>query len=264
MQNAGGHFLILAGAAVAAGALSLFVGMPGQVASTDESAAVVVTVPSRPREPAARVPAGEPPRPVAPPADRVSLARELQRELTRVGCYDGEISGVWSPSSRAAMKRFIDQVNAKLPISQPDDILLRLVQGHRQKACDAPCPADQPRAGDGRCVPGAIAADAGAARKPQPHDPRPSRPDPGETKPEQGPALASEQPRVAALAPKPDRADEPPPSGEPPPGPARLDAPVPPVGVYEKRSRSRTQSQPPKFVRSLVRTVQRTLAPWLP
>src|SRR5262249_4147212 len=39
---------------------------------------------------------------VAPPSapsqawDRVSLTRELQRELKRVGCYDGEVSGVWS------------------------------------------------------------------------------------------------------------------------------------------------------------------------
>ena len=264
MQNAGGHFLILAGAAVGAGALSLFVGTPGQVAAPDVSATVVVTVPTRAKEPAARAPAAEPPRPAPPPTDRVSLARELQRELTRVGCYGGEISGVWSASSRVAMKRFIDQVNAKLPISQPDDILLRLVQGHRQKACDGPCPADQALAGDGRCVPGAVAAEAGAARKPQAHDPKPSRPAPGETKPEQGPAPPSEQPRVAAVVAKPDRPDEPPPSGEPPRSPARLDAPVPPIGVYEKRSRPRTQSQPPKFVRSLVKTVQRTLAPWLP
>jgi len=87
------------------------------------------------------------------PGDRASLARELQRELARVGCYDGEINGAWTTSTRQAMKAFIERVNAALPTNHPDAILLTLVRGHSGKACGTSCPAGQGRADTGRCVP---------------------------------------------------------------------------------------------------------------
>ena len=87
------------------------------------------------------------------PGDRASLARELQRELARVGCYYGEINGAWTTSTRQAMKAFIERVNAALPTNHPDAILLTLVRGHSGKACGTSCPAGQGRADTGRCVP---------------------------------------------------------------------------------------------------------------
>jgi hypothetical protein len=90
------------------------------------------------------------------PGDREALARELQRELARVGCYGGEINGAWTTSTRQAMKAFIERVNAALPTNQPDAVLLTLVKGHVGKACGAPCPAGQGRADTGRCIPTAI------------------------------------------------------------------------------------------------------------
>ena len=92
------------------------------------------------------------------PSDRGSVARDLQRELTRVGCYDGEIHGVWTPAARRAMKAFTDRVNATLPTDEPDYILLSLVQAARDKVCGAGCPAGQGFAEGGRCVPNAILA----------------------------------------------------------------------------------------------------------
>src|SRR5438552_8762577 len=157
MNNVVGHLIILAGAGVAACALTFALGRPDRAASSDE-AAVVVTLPQRAGEPAIRAPVGQSPKPAWPPGDRVSLVRELQRELKRVGCYEGEISGVWTPSSRMAMKGFTDQVNAKLPIDQPDHILLKLVQNHKEKACLKPCSTGQAAAHDGRCTPGTILA----------------------------------------------------------------------------------------------------------
>ena len=59
------------------------------------------------------------------PADedaRRELVRDLQRELKRVGCYDGEISGTWSPGSKKAMGAFTERVNATLPLEEPDYI----------------------------------------------------------------------------------------------------------------------------------------------
>jgi hypothetical protein len=76
--------------------------------------------------------------PAPAPRDMESLVREIQRQLIRVGCYHGEISGKWSSPSRLAMQAFTEQVNAKLPVDRPDQILLRLVEGHQGRACGAP------------------------------------------------------------------------------------------------------------------------------
>lgn len=84
---------------------------------------------------AVRTPVGQPMAGNGPPLDRASLTRDLQRQLQRVGCYRGSISGVWSPSTRQAMKEFIDHVNATLPVSEPDHILLAMLQSHDDKAC---------------------------------------------------------------------------------------------------------------------------------
>jgi hypothetical protein len=92
------------------------------------------------------------------PVDRNSVGRELQRELARVGCYDGELHGIWTPAARRAMKAFMDRVNATLPTEEPDYILLSLVQAARDKVCGAACPAGQGLADGGRCVPNAILA----------------------------------------------------------------------------------------------------------
>ena len=88
--------------------------------------------------------------------DRGSLAQELQRELARVGCYDGQINGVWTTSTRQAMKVFLERVNAILPTTQPDGILLALIQGQRAKTCGTSCPSGQAPTDDGRCTPTAI------------------------------------------------------------------------------------------------------------
>lgn len=95
---------------------------------------------------------------------RIQLTRDLQTELKRVGCYSGEVTGTWTPSSKRAMSTFMERVNASLPIDEPDYILLTLVQGHAAQACGAACPSGQSAAEDGRCMPQAVLA-ARAAKK---------------------------------------------------------------------------------------------------
>jgi hypothetical protein len=90
--------------------------------------------------------------------DRVSLARDLQRELRRVGCYEGEVNGVWTTSTRRAMKSFTDRVNATLPLEEPDHVLLALVRNYPDNTCGKPCPAGQGLSDAGRCVPIAMLA----------------------------------------------------------------------------------------------------------
>jgi hypothetical protein len=103
--------------------------------SRGETGEPVYTVPSPAPVPPAPKPAA--PRQIAPD-DQVALARELQRELKRVGCYLGEVNGVWTPGSRLAMKTFVEHVNAALPVDRPDPVLLSLVQGYRERACAVP------------------------------------------------------------------------------------------------------------------------------
>src|SRR5262245_51117570 len=91
------------------------------------------------------------------PFDRSYLARELQKELRRVGCYDGEINGGWTTSTKRAMKTFTERVNASLPVEEPDLVLLSLVQGQTDKTCGRPCPAGEAASEGGRCVPAAVA-----------------------------------------------------------------------------------------------------------
>lgn len=86
------------------------------------------------------------------PDNRGSTTFALQRELARVGCYDGEINGAWTTATRQAMKAFMDRVNATLPINQPDPVLLALVRNHDGRVCGAPCPLGQEMASDGRCM----------------------------------------------------------------------------------------------------------------
>jgi hypothetical protein len=100
------------------------------------------------------------PKSVRAPADRDTLARELQKELKRAGCYDGELNGIWTPTTRAAMKSFTGRVNASLPVDIPDPILLTLVKAYPDKACGMTCPAGQGLGQDGRCLPNAILSQA--------------------------------------------------------------------------------------------------------
>jgi hypothetical protein len=90
-------------------------------------------------------------------AGRRQLARTIQSELKRVGCYQGEVDGAWTGAVQRAMRAFIDRVNASLPVDEPDYILLTLLQGHQARACGEGCPSGQVAVGDGRCQPRQLA-----------------------------------------------------------------------------------------------------------
>jgi len=239
--------------------------------------AIVVTVTQRAPEAVVRAPVAPPPRAIETPADRASLARELQRELKRVGCYGGEVNGVWTTSSRMAMKAFTDRANATLPIDQPDYILLSLVKGHKGQACGTECPTGQTAAEAGACTPNAVNANAGKspAAKETKLDASPEK---------SSPTLASSAPTAAAAAiaaaaavstaePRPKAPDEraraaamtppaqetaPPSKTASPERSAGHGGPVPPDSIRERgprRSADRAKPQPPKFVRNFLRSL---------
>jgi hypothetical protein len=114
---------------------------------------VVVRLPARTALP-------PPSKVAAMPSDRVSLARALQQELKRVGCYEGQLDASWTPLTRKAMQAFNERVNALLPIGEPNEILLALVQSQQDRICGVPCPPEQGLTDEGRCLPNAILAQA--------------------------------------------------------------------------------------------------------
>ena len=213
-----------------------------------------VTPVASPKPPA---PAVAPQRATATPGDRASLARELQRELKRVGCYSGDINGVWTTSSRMAMKSFTDQVNASLPIDNPDYVLLSLVQGHQDKACTtqavaktpaeaAPEPKADTRAEKSSITTGSVVPAAAVAA----------------TALTAAAAIPKSDAKVAAPEDRPRTAATPPPSSDEqsrsgrPERAARQGGPVPSERIYERRARrTSNSSQPPKFVRNLFRAL---------
>jgi hypothetical protein len=151
-------------------------------------------------------------------AARRDLVRSLQTEMRRVGCYEGELSGQWTPGTKRAMGAFVARLNASLPVEEPDYILLALARSQPASVCGKGCPADQGLADDGRCVPKAILAQQ-AARKGRP----PAIVAVPRTSPAPVSASVAEAPSVvvqpAAVQPLPGRmaigapADTPPPSG---------------------------------------------------
>lgn len=155
---------------------------PGQPLLATTSRKTDAAATAAPPAPLPRQIAGDmPPRKLASsrPADdeaRRELVRDLQTELKRVGCYEGEVNGVWTPSSKKAMAAFTDRVNATLPLEEPDFILLTLVQGHGAKACGRSCPGGQALGDDGKCVPRAVLAHAAKNEPRLTEDPAPGQP----------------------------------------------------------------------------------------
>lgn len=66
---------------------------------------------------------------------RQEIARALQAELKRIGCYAGDIDGEWGPGSRRSLRAFIEQANSGLSSDEPELIHLTLARGYSGIAC---------------------------------------------------------------------------------------------------------------------------------
>jgi hypothetical protein len=87
----------------------------------------------------------------APVPDRTELARSLQLELKRVGCFEGTIDGEFSDATRAAFRNFARL--AAISISTEDVTLdaVRAVRAFNKRVCPLSCPTGERADGD-RCV----------------------------------------------------------------------------------------------------------------
>lgn len=135
--------------------------VPAQAQPTDmepKAARLAPIAPPTVRAPDTSTSAQRAPRGRSDGDQRLSLGRDIQTELKRVGCFDGEASGEWTPATRRSMKTFTERVNATLPVDEPDYILLTLLQGQKTRVCGGNCPTGQALNADGRCLPSAVMA----------------------------------------------------------------------------------------------------------
>jgi hypothetical protein len=153
-----GVLLVLSGLAVAAFAVRTGVpdnaevadiGRPAGASGPAPAASVSQVVYFASTGPAS-VPTAAPAQGVAGAA-KIDLVVQLQRELTRIGCYRGDISGLWTRSTRRAMEAMIERANAKLPTAQPEPVHLALAQAQNARFC-ADCATGEERKSFGRCA----------------------------------------------------------------------------------------------------------------
>ena len=90
----------------------------------------------------------------------------IQKQLRRVGCLKVNANGRWDATTRRAMARFNDRVNARMSLDHPSKALLALVESYANRACGAACsPGSEPDA-SGVCVERQIEAKAPAQPMP--------------------------------------------------------------------------------------------------
>lgn len=61
-------------------------------------------------------------------ATREALARDIQTELARLGCYGGAIDGSWSTEAQRAAGAFTTKANARISVAEPDFALFSLAK----------------------------------------------------------------------------------------------------------------------------------------
>lgn len=78
--------------------------------------------------------------PIKPNAvSNVEIVRQLQNELTRVGCYAGPADGNWRDSSQKSMSQFNKNASLKLDTKTPGIEALEAVKGKQSRVCPLVC-----------------------------------------------------------------------------------------------------------------------------
>jgi hypothetical protein len=107
-------------------------------AAADVAPPRVVTAPGRISGPIYAIPDDATKKAAAavPSARSSAIARDIQTALVNARCYDGPVTGNWTPASQAAMRTFLRTVKAELPVGSPDPALLTLLTAHADATCD--------------------------------------------------------------------------------------------------------------------------------
>jgi hypothetical protein len=93
------------------------------------------------KEPASRT--AEPAAPAAPQLDKGEIARLVQLELKRVGCFDGAVNGEFGTSTRTALRNFAKLASVSMPDSELSLDTLKVIRGINKRICPLQCKAGQ-------------------------------------------------------------------------------------------------------------------------
>jgi hypothetical protein len=111
----------------------------------------------------ALVPTPSMPTPALVPSSRPpDLEKRLQEALKRVGCYTGNVDGVWGETSEAALRKFAAAISVRSASLERNETTLDAVAAISARICPLECDRGSV-ARDGLCVP-----------QPQPAKPRPA------------------------------------------------------------------------------------------
>ena len=83
--------------------------------------------------------------------DPAALAKALQNELKRVGCYAGDADGVWSVKSQTALEQFVRASKSDASTGQVSLAALQAVGAQKDPICPLLC-ADGELESNGKCV----------------------------------------------------------------------------------------------------------------
>ena len=111
------------------------------------------------------------------------LARALQEELARMGCYTAGIDGIWGNGSRNSVRRYFDELDgASAETLEPEPSLFRQIIRQDEITCPVvaaatprPAPAVR-RSSPARSAPAARSQPAPRAAQPAPQQPATNRP----------------------------------------------------------------------------------------
>jgi hypothetical protein len=85
------------------------------------------------------------------PVDAKEVARSLQLELRRVGCFDGAINGEFGTPSRDALRNFARLAAVSLPDNELSGETLSVIRKFDKRICPLSCKPGE-RAEDERCI----------------------------------------------------------------------------------------------------------------
>jgi hypothetical protein len=68
-----------------------------------------------------------------------ALARDVQRELVRLGCVTGEAKDTWSPQAKEAVRKFNRYAYARLEFERPSAEMVSVLRGHDTRVCPLEC-----------------------------------------------------------------------------------------------------------------------------
>jgi Caspase domain len=80
------------------------------------------------------------------------FAKEMQRQLGRVGCYPGDIDGKWGEKAKAALRKFIKFAKVAIGADQPSPEALDIISAQRVRICPLECNEGEHAVAD-KCVP---------------------------------------------------------------------------------------------------------------